>query len=407
MTPGFARLTLPLAGLNFVNQAARTLIAVIGPVLALEFALSASELGLLAAMFFAAYAVAQLPVGLALDLWGPRRVQTVLGLVSAAGFLICALATGSLMLAFGRVITGLGVSAGLIAMLKVNTQWYPRDRVAGLTGLGVFIGACGGVAATVPVAWLMPLLGWRGIFGLLAALATAVSLWIFLSVPDSGPGAPPPPRRRLGAEIAEFGRIFRHPAFLVFVPSVALLSALHFTYQGLWAGPWLRDVGGLAEGPRAMLLLVYALGLMVGSAVTGQAASFLQRRGASPMLVPYCAMSGMAVLQIVLGFLPPSSPIALGVLWFCFSLCGAAGPAGYTAISQRFGADLAARVATAINAAMLAIVFVLQNAIGWILDLWPRTAEGGWAAIGYSWAFAMTLLLQLVAAGVMLAGRRV
>jgi len=351
--------------------------------------------------------VAQLPVGLALDLWGPRRVQTVLGLVSAAGFLICALSTGSLTLVLGRVITGLGVAAGLIAMLKVNTQWYPRDRVAGMTGLGVFVGACGGVAATVPVAWLMPLVGWRGIFGLLAALSMLVSLWIFLSVPDRGPGAPPPARRRLGAEIAEFGRIFRHRAFLVLTPSVALLSALHFTYQGLWAGPWLRDVGGLAEGPRATLLLVYALGLMVGSVLTGQAASFFQRRGASAMAVPYCAMAGMAVLQVVLAFAPPSSPILLGVVWFCFSLCGAAGPAGYTAISQNFGPDLAARVATAINVAMLAMVFVLQNAIGWILDLWPRTAEGGWDAAGYAWAFIMTLLLQLIAAAAMLGGRRV
>jgi len=404
--PGFARLTLPLAGLNFVNQASRTLIATIGPVLALEFALSASELGLLAAMFFAAYAVAQLPVGLAIDLWGPRRVQTVLGLVAATGFLICATATGSLMLAFGRVITGLGVSAGLIAMLKVNTQWYPRDRVAGMTGLGVFVGACGSVAATVPVAWLMPMFGWRGIFVLLALLATLVSLWIFLSVPDRGPGETPPARRRLGLEIAEFSRIFRHPAFLTFVPSVALLSALHFTYQGLWAGPWLRDVGGLPEGPRATLLLVYALGLMAGSVVTGQAASFLQRRGASPMFVPYCAMSAMAVVQAVLCFMPPSSSIWLGVVWFTFSLCGAAGPAGYTAISQRFGPELAGRVATAINAVMLAVVFFLQNAIGWILDLWPRTVEGGWATPGYAWAFAMTLLLQLVAAGVMLVRRR-
>lgn len=406
MTPGFARLTLPLAGLNFVNQAARTLIAVIGPVLALEFALSASELGLFAALFFAAYALAQLPVGLALDLWGPRRVQTVLGLVAALGFVICALATGSLSLAFGRVITGLGVSAGLIAMLKVNTQWYPRDRVAGLTGLGVFIGACGGVAATVPVAWLLPMLGWRGIFGMLAVLSALVSVWIWLSVPDRGPGGPPPARRRLGAEIAEFGRIFRHPAFLTFVPSVALLSALHFTYQGLWAGPWLRDVGGLGEGPRATLLLVYALGLMLGSVMTGQAASFLQRRGASAMFVPYCAMAGMAMLQVVLGFMPPASPVWLGVLWFCFGLCGAAGPAGYTAISQRFGPDLAARVATAINAAMLTLVFLLQNAIGWILDLWPSTAAGGWAATGYAWAFAMTLMLQFIATGVMLARRQ-
>ena len=391
----FARLTLPLAGLNFVNQASRTMVATVGPLLALEFGLSASELGLLAAVFFASYGLAQLPIGLAIDLWGARRVQTTLGLVAAAGFVICGLADGPILLGIGRAVTGLGVSAGLIAMLKVNSQWYPKDRVAAMTGLGIFVGACGSVSATVPVALLVPEIGWRGVFTLLAVMTLAVAAWIFASVPDGGPGAgPAPPRRSFGREIAEFGRIFVHPAFLRFAPAVALLSALNFTYQGLWAGPWLRDVGLQGDTARATLLLCYAAGLMLGSAATGQAASLLQRRGASPMLVPLVAMGVIAAIQFIFVVSPSQDPVVLGVLWFIFSFCASAGPAGYAAIGQRFGSDLAGRVATAINATMLGLVFVLQNAIGWILDLWPRVAGGGWDPAGYGWALGMTLGLQ-------------
>ncbi|WP_170984919.1 nitrate/nitrite transporter [Roseomonas sp. AR75] len=403
--PSFFRLTLPLAGLNFVNQASRTLIATIGPLLAVEFALSASELGLLAAMFFAAYAAAQLPVGLAIDVWGARRVQTVLALVAAAGFLLCAAATGPLTLAIGRVVTGFGISAGLIAMLKVNTQWYPKERVAGLTGLGVFVGAMGSVAATLPAALLVPLLGWRGVFLLLMAMAVAVSAWIFLSVPDRGPG-PAAPRRSLAIETREFGRIFGHPAFLRLAPSIALLSAMNFTYQGLWAGPWLRDVAGLENQARATLLLVYALGLMAGSAGLGQAASALQRRGWSAMAVPFGAIGVMAVVQAALIATPSHHPAALGLLWFLFAFCGAGGPAGYAAVGQRFGPELAGRVATAINVTMLVLVFALQNATGWILDLWPRNASGGWAPQGYGWALALTLALQLASIAWMLRPER-
>jgi len=394
--PSFARLTLPLASLNFTNQASRTLIATIGPLLAVEFALSASELGLLAAMFFASYAAAQLPVGLAIDVWGARRVQTVLALVAAAGFALCALATGPMTLAIGRVVTGLGISAGLIAMLKVNTQWYPKDRVAQYTGWGVFVGSLGSLAATVPAAMLVPLLGWRGVFLLLGAMAFLVAGWIWVAVPDRGPGAAPP-RRSLMTEAREFGRIFAQPAFIRLAPAIALLSAMNFTYQGLWAGPWLRDVADLDEAGRAALLLVYALGLMVGSAGFGQAASVLQARGWHPMAMPYLAFAGMAAVQVVL-ILDPSHHVAvLGLLWFVFALCGAAGPAGYAAIGQGFAPELAARVATAINLAMLVLVFVLQNAIGWILDLWPRTAAGGWNPAGYGWAFGLTLVLQAAA----------
>ena len=403
--PSFARLTLPLAALNFTNQASRTLIATIGPLLAVEFALSASELGLLAAMFFAAYAAAQLPVGLAIDVWGARRVQTVLALIAAAGFGLCALATGPVTLAIGRVVTGIGISAGLIAMLKVNSQWYPKARVAQYTGWGVFVGALGSLAATVPAAMLIPTLGWRGVFLLLGAMALAVAGWIWAAVPDRGPG-PPPARRSLAAETREFSRIFAAPAFRRLAPAIALLSAMNFTYQGLWAGPWLRDVAGLDEAGRAVLLLVYALGLMVGSAGFGQAASVLQARGWHPMAMPYLAFAGMAVVQVVL-ILDPSHHVAvLGLLWFVFALCGAAGPAGYAAIGQGFTPALAARVATAINLAMLVMVFILQNAIGWILDLWPRTEAGGWASAGYAWAFALTLFLQLLSMAWMLRPER-
>ncbi|WP_431283486.1 MFS transporter [Humitalea sp. 24SJ18S-53] len=394
----FARITLPLAGMNFVNQASRSLVATVGPLLAVEFALSAGELGLLAACFFAAYALAQLPIGLAMDLYGPRRVQTVMALLAALGFVICAVAPGAAWLAVGRIITGAGVSGALIALLTAHTQWLARDRVAGATGLAVFIGAMGGMAATLPVQMALPFIGWRGAFLVLAGLGCAVAAWVWLSVPGAPPGAAPPPKRRFLLEVGEIGRIFRHPVFIRLVPGIVTLSAISFCWQGLWTGPWLRDVGGLGDTHRATVLLAYAFGLSTGSLVMGRLASALQARGREPMLIPFIAMGGIAAMQILLIALPMSHPVALAIVWCLFAFCGAAGPAGYAAVGRSFGPELAGRVATAINASMLALVFVLQSAIGVILDFWPRTAVGGWDTAGYGWALAMTLMLQAATA---------
>ncbi len=405
--PSFARTTLPLAGLNLLNQASRALVAVIGPLLALEFGLSAAELGMLAAAFFASYALVQLPVGLALDLYGSRRVQSVLALVAAAGFGISALAADAWLLGLGRLVTGIGVAAGFMAMIKTATEWYPRHRIAAVTGTGVFVGAFGGLVATLPAQWLMPFLGWRGLFALLAAMGIAMALWIRLAVPEAPPGAPRRrPRRRLSVEIAEFGRIFTHPAFLRLVPAVLLTTALTFTYQGLWAGPWLRDVGGLGEEARATVLFCLALGVTAGSLVNAQLASALERRGYAPMLVPYCGMVGLAAVQAVLALLAPSDPVLLALLWFLFAYSAAGGPASFAAIGQHFPPELSGRVATAINASMLAAVFVLQWAVGAILDLWPRTAAGGWDPAGYAWALGLTVALQGLAGLWLLAAPR-
>ena len=397
-TPGFARITLPLAAINFLNQANRALVATIGPLLAIEFGLSAAELGLLAACFFGAYAVAQLPIGVALDLHGPRKVQSTLALVSALGFAVSAAAPEVWALATGRIICGLGLGAGLMAMLKANTQWYPRHRVAAVTGAGLFLAGMGGMSATVPVQWALPLIGWRGIFVLLAVLAVAASVWIRIAVPDRPPGAVVPQRRSLVHEVGEFRRIFRDRAFLRFLPAVMVLSAMNFTFQGLWAGPWLRDVGGLADGPRAVALLIFATGLVTGSLATGQAASFAQGRGFSPMLVPYIGMAGVLAAQAVLVAATPVGFWPVAAVWFLFSFCGSVGVAGYAAMGQGFPPELQGRVATAINFAMLVLVFVLQTGIGAILDLWPRTASGGWDPAGYAVALSVTFLLQALAA---------
>lgn len=395
-SPGFARITLPLAAINFLNQCNRGMVATIAPLLAIEFGLSASGLGLLAACFFAAYAAAQLPIGVALDLHGPRKVQAALALVSAAGFVLCALAPDVLVLALGRILCGFGLAAGLMAMLKANSQWYPKERVAAVTGAGLFLAGMGGMTATVPVQSALPFLGWRGIFVLLAVLAVCAAAWIWLVVPDRRPGAPPAERRSLVREIAEFGRIFRDRPFLRFLPAIMVLSALNFTFQGLWAGPWLRDVGGMEDGARALALLIYAMGLVTGSLVTGQAASFAQARGFSPMFVPYIGIAGVLVAQAAL-VLAPSGFWAIAAVWFLFSFCGSVGVAGYAAMGQGFPPELQGRVATAINFSMLVLVFILQTGIGAILDLWPRTANGGWDPAGYGVALSVTFLLQALA----------
>ena len=397
----FARVTLPLAAMNFLNQASRTVMAIIGPVLAVEFALSASELGLLAACMFAAYAAAQLPVGVALDMLGTRRVQSALALVAGAGFAVFALSDGLAGFCVARVILGVGISAGLIAILKANTQWFAPAQVAGMTGIAMAAASLGSVLTTAPVEAVLPTLGWRGVFWLLAGLAVAAAAWIFASVRDK-PG--PVARRTPGDELAVMRRILGAPRFWRYAPVVAMLSIFNFAYLGLWAGPWLRDVAGYDGPARAQTLLVYTLAMTAGTLASGQASSRVQARGFSALLVPGLCFAGLFGAQI--GLILQPSGAAVTVLWALFAFFGAAGPTGYVAVGQMFPPEQMGRVSTAINTLLLVGAFLLQAAIGWILDLWPRTAAGGWDPQGYSAALALSAVLQLVIAAVVLVPAR-
>jgi nitrate/nitrite transporter NarK len=179
----FTRVTLPLAAGNFINQAARTVMAIVGPLLAIEFGLSASELGILAACTFASYALTQLPLGVALDRFGPRRMQSGLMALTALGFLLLALAPNFDWLAIGRLVIGVGISAGLMAILKGHSQWFAPAQVAQMTGLAVAIGGMGSALMTAPVQAIVPLIGWRGVFAVLATATLGVSLWILFRDP--------------------------------------------------------------------------------------------------------------------------------------------------------------------------------------------------------------------------------
>jgi MFS family permease len=238
----------------------------------------------------------------------------------------------------------------------------------------------------------------------MAVVAVFVSAAIWYFVPE--PLQKPRRDTSLIHELGKYRRIFVHPEFLRFSPALVILTGLNFAYGGLWVGPWLRDVGGFADAPRAMLLFVYMSGMMAGSFCAGQIATFLNQRGHDHMLASWIAMAGLFLCQIILMWHPFTHAAWFGIIWFLFAFLSAAGPTGYSAIAGRFPAELAGRVGTALNGAMLAFVFVLQNAIGWILDLWSRTASGGWSPAGYFWAMAMTLALQVAVTVWMLVPRR-
>ena len=389
----FAKVTLPLSALNLINQASRTVMAVIGPALALEFSLSAGELGLLAACMFAAYAVAQLPEGLALDRIGPRRLQAALSLVTAAGFAMFALSDGFLGFAIARIVLGIGISAGLMAVIKANADWFVAASVARISAIATAIGALGSMLSTVPAQAALPAMGWRGVMWLLCAASFAVALWIFFAVPEKRePSARPP----LRAELKVILSICTSRTFWRYAPAVAMLSALNFAYLGLWAGPWLRDVAG-HDGPiRAAILLLYTFGQLAGVLVTGVLTSRAQARGHPAKRILLACSAGLLAAQIALALGP--SGAAVPVLWMLFAFCTAGATPGYVVVGQMFPREQMGRVTTAANALTLALAFVLQAVIGAVLDLWPRTPSGGWDPHGYSAALVFSVAVQALIA---------
>lgn len=377
---------VPFASGFFLSILLRYVNAVIARDLAGEFALSPADLGLLTSAYFLAFAAFQIPLGVLLDRYGPRRVLSALLLIASAGGFLFGMAENVAMLAIARALLGLGVSGCLMGSIKAFTLWFPLSRLATLNGWILAIGALGAMAATAPVEAFAGAAGWRAVFSVLAAGCAAVAMLIYFVVPEhSLPGS----GETWSRQFSEIGTILSNLYFW----RVALpLIAVHGGYQalqGLWLAPWLSDVGGLPRGAVARTLLAGSLAYGVGSVVFGTLADRMAAR-----LTVYkvgMALALGAFIAIAAGTRTAAPAV---VMLYGFGACAAALP--YAILSQHFPRGLTGRVITASNIFMFLASFAFQWGIGVLLRFWPADA-GRYPAEGYAAAFGVVGALQLAA----------
>lgn len=393
-----ARVFLPFAAGYFLSYLYRTINAVLSPYLAAELRLNAVDLGLLTSVYFLTFAAFQLPLGLLLDRFGPRRVEAALLLFAAAGAGLFAISGNTGELIVGRALIGLGVSACLMASFKAFVLWFPVARLPAVNGWVLAAGGLGAVAATAPVEAALLLTDWRGLFAGLAGLSFAVALALLLVVPEHGGAAPAGDWRAQWRGLAD---IFRSRVFWRIAPSSVLSQASFLAIQGLWAGPWLRDVAGLEKTVAANYLFWIAVAMIGGFLGMGQLAYRLSRRGIPPVAV---AAGGMALFMLAqLALLLEWEPML--PLWVLFGFFGTAGTLNYAILTQAFPPMLAGRVNTALNLLVFVAAFAGQWSMGAMINRWPVTG-GGYAARGYQVAFGLALLAQLLSWIWLLSGNR-
>jgi len=378
----------PFAAGYFLSFFFRNVNAVISRDLAAEFSLAPQDLGLLTSTYFLAFAAFQLPLGVLLDRYGPRRVVAALMCIAASGALVFGLAQDFVMLSLGRALIGLGVSGGLMGAIKAFTLWFPPSRLATLNGLYIAVGGVGGLSATAPVEAMLGPFGWRVVFYGLAACSLAAAVAIFTVVPEKPlPGRP----ETFARQLAGFRLIYASSAFWRIAAALVVTHAAYQALQGLWLAPWLYDVAGLERAAVARYLLLAALAYTLGSVFFGTASDRLARFGVSRMTV-YKA----GLLLTLAGFLAIAADVRVGrlpiVMAYAFASISAA--IAYTLLALRFPPEMSGRVSTAANVLMFAGSFAFQWGIGAVLRLYP-VADGRYAPEGYAAAFTVLAVLQI------------
>jgi len=385
-------LFLAFASAYFLSALVRAVTATLAPVFSTELGLSAADLGLLAGVYFASFAATQLPMGSALDRWGPKRVLLVLLCAAVAGCWSFSRAASLGELLAARLLIGAGMSACLMAALTCFSHRLAPAVQLRANAWMLMTGSLGMLASTLPVQWLLPVLGWRGVFEAVTVLLGVAMLLIWRWVPADAQAGAGAGAVRAGPSTGGYRVVFAHPAFIRMAPLAVCVYGGLLAMQSLWIGPWLTRVVGQSASQAASGLFLVNLGMLVAFLCWGLVTPWLGRRGfGGERLIRWMLPLSLAGLFLLAWRGPQTTAWA----WMLWCVGTSVVTLSQPAVAQAFPAALVGRALSAYNLLIFAGVFLLQWGIGVLVD--SLQARGWPAAEAFRLSVAMLALLCTLA----------
>ncbi|MFC2969716.1 MFS transporter [Acidimangrovimonas pyrenivorans] len=255
-----------------LSQFYRAFLAVLTPYLIHDIGATAESLARASGLWFVAFALAQLPVGWALDRIGPRLTASVpLALCAGGGALLFAVAQGPGAITVAMILIGIGCAPVLVAAYYIYAREFPPAMFATLAGLSIGFGSFGNIAGTLPLAWAVAAFGWRATVLGLAALTLAVAAALARFIRD-------PEKLHHHGGAGTLRDLLRERALWLIAPMMIAGYAPAANIRGLWVGPYLGDVYGLDAGGIGTASLVMGLAMVAGNFAYGPLDRLLRSR---------------------------------------------------------------------------------------------------------------------------------
>ena len=372
----------------FISCLLRAITATLSPVLTLEFELMAADLGLLAGGYFLGFASMQIPLGYLLDKFGPKKIVSSFLLIAFIGTISFALAQSFSGLLVSRILIGVGVSACLMAPLTGYRIWFAENQQQRANSWMLMIASLGFLSSTLPVQLLLPALGWRWIFGGIAALIL-ISIILMLSfIPkwDHQNDESLENQVKQGSLVD----VWKNKFFISVIPMGLFNYGGLMAIQTLWAGPWMIRVAGYTPLESATGLFWINITMLVSFFLWGY-------------FLPKITNLGFSALKILKFGLPVSFLVMLTII-----ILGSKAGAFYItlfilssiflsvtqpAVGLSFQSHLAGKALTSFNLLIFLGTFIMQWIMGLVIDL--VRGFGYTEVIGFKTAFSFFLFLSL------------
>jgi sugar phosphate permease len=350
----------------------RTSPAVMTTELMRDLGINAGQLGQFSAVYFYAYIALQIPTGVLVDSWGPRRLLIGGSLAAAAGTCLFAATNSYGLASIGRLVVGAATAVGWVVTLKLATHWFPRKRFAMLSGLGLMMGNVGALVAQVPLRLLVEDFGWRavalGSAGVVLAIGAAA--WAVVANDPLEKGflsyAPKELQRThltIGALVREFPTIFTfRNTWLIFLAQGGFVGAM-LSFTGLWGPTYLRQRFALASTEASAVCSVMIVCWAIASPIAGHLSDKIARRKPIYLGGALIAAAGWSTM-----FYAPLPLAAFTLVAAVTSFACGAVVLGFAFAKESVPIQLLGTISGAVNVGNMLGPTILQPAIGWVLD---------------------------------------
>ena len=387
-----ARMLAVLCAAFMASQFFRVSNAVIAPELMRTLSISSEAMGVITGAFFFAFGIMQIPTGILLDRFGPRRTMSGLFVIAAAGSAVFATAEGTAGLVAGRALIGVGCAAGLMGMLVAIARWYPPERFAKLSSMVYVVGGAGVLFATTPLAAAADTIGWRGAFWAMTGITLGFAAMLFAMVRDAPPGREVESAGETFAEMlggvreVSRNRQLWHVCAIQFVNYGSIIAVI-----GLWAGPYLNDIHGLQGVARGNVLFVINVSML--AAVIGY--GFVERRLHSRKRAIAGGSVASAAILLVLAFWPGIGPWPAIALLVAFAVTSGHIMLNHAHARAVLPDHLVGRGLTLQNVAVFFGVATMQSVTGLIIGRFTQVGEAA-PDIAYRSVFGFLAVMIVV-----------
>ena len=373
----------------FLSCLLRAITATLSPVLTLEFELMAADLGLLAGGYFLGFASMQIPLGYLLDKFGPKKIVSSFLLIAFIGTVSFALAQNFSGLLVSRILIGIGVSACLMAPLTGYRIWFAENQQQRANSWMLMIASLGFLSSTLPIQLLLPSLGWRWIFGGIAALIL-ISIFLMLAfIPkwDHQKNESLDNQTSKGS----LADVWKNKFFISVIPMGLFNYGGLMAIQTLWAGPWMVRVAGYTPIESATGLFWINITMLISFFLWGYFLPKITNLGFSALKILKLGLpvSFLIMLMIIiLGSKAGAFYITLFILSSIFL------SVTQPAVGLSFASHLAGKALTSFNLLIFLGTFIMQWVMGLVIDL--VKTFGYTEIIGFKAAFSFFLFLSLI-----------